>query len=327
VAVVTRNAAETLAATLESVLAQDYPCLEIVVLDGASEDSTLDIVRRYEDRLDYWRSEKDGGPYEAMNAAAAVAAGRYVIFMNAGDRFQTADALSLALDGAPQDADVIVGHHVYRDVGGYDGLRLSASFSETCSRLRHGDVDWRWLSRVPCHQATLTLTELLRRNPYRADLRIAADHELLYRVAKQGARFHHSLAVIATYVGGGLSSRNQKRCFEEWRQVALEYSEEPEAVRRRFHVMRAEMRRSELPRLTLGQLLLCLAVRVPGSTRELKRRIRTRLAAESARRSERPVHVDFGAAKLRNESPGIEKLSRAELSKLEMPREHAQFAD
>lgn len=281
VAVVTRNAEAMLAPTLDSILAQDYPHREVVVLDGASTDGTVGVLERYDHELDYWRSEKDAGPYHAMNAAARVAAGRYVIFMNAGDWFHAADSLSAAVEGAPADADVIFGHHVYRDLTGHDELHAAADFDETWARLREGRIGWRWLSRVPGHQATLTRTELLRRNPYRSDLRIAADHELLYRFARQGARFHHAAAVIATYVGGGLSSRNESRCMEEWRRIALEYTERPELVARTFAHMLDDMRRSELPRIPTSRLLLRIG-RVPGATRELKRRLRTRFARARA---------------------------------------------
>ena len=306
VAVVTRNAEAVLASTLDSILSQDWPRLEVVVLDGASTDGTLEILRRYEEALDYWKSEPDEGPYEAMNEAATVAAGRYVIFMNAGDRFQTTDAISMALEGAPAEADVIFGHHVYRDVRGYDDLHPAADFRSTWSQLRDGEIGWRWLSRVPGHQATLTRTELLRRSPYRTELRIAADHEFLYRTAKNGGRLHHSLAIIATYASGGLSWNQQGRCFDEWRKIALEYSERPDAVARTFDAMWKDMAGSELPELSMGRLILSVG-RTRGATRELKRRLRTKLAAIRERhgRLEPAVLVHFG-------EPDLGGLSHAE---------------
>jgi len=256
VAVVTRNAAKALGPTLDSIVRQDWPHREIVILDGASDDDTVDILREHDEVIDYWRSAPDGGPYEAMNAAVQEASGRYVIFMNAGDLFQARDSLTLALDGAPPDADVIFGHHVYRHLEGHDEIHQAADFEETWSGLRRGEVGWRWLVRVPRHQATLTRTELLRRFPYRTDLRMAADHDLLYRLAKRGARFHHAGTVLATHVARGLSRQNLARCLEEWRRIALEHTDRPENVARVFQSMGADIARDLLARLSTRELLL-----------------------------------------------------------------------
>ncbi|MBK6753456.1 MAG: glycosyltransferase [Flavobacteriales bacterium] len=61
------NGAATLERTIQSVLAQDHPSIEYIIVDGGSKDGTLDIVRRYEDRIAYWISAKDKGIYDAMN--------------------------------------------------------------------------------------------------------------------------------------------------------------------------------------------------------------------------------------------------------------------
>jgi glycosyltransferase involved in cell wall biosynthesis len=292
VAVVTRNAEATLRPTLESILRQGFADREILVLDGASEDGTVDVIRRHDAALEYWRSEPDGGPYEAMNAAADLARGRWILFMNAGDVFRTTDALALALDGAPADADVIFGHHVYRRLDGLEELHRAAAFDETWERLRRGEVGWRWLSRVPGHQATLTRTALLRADPYDVQLRIAADHELLYRLARRGARFHHADAVLATYAGGGLSWRSQERCFEEWRRIALRYTERPATVERVFEEMRRDLRRDLLGRLPWGPLLLQAFVRGDArslAARRLRELLRARRRARRARGAALPA--------------------------------------
>jgi glycosyltransferase involved in cell wall biosynthesis len=255
VAVVTRNAESTLEQTLRSVILQDWPNLELIVIDGASSDGTLRVIEKFEDDIDYWQSEPDAGPYDAMNKAVDFAGGRYVLFLNAGDWFQTTDALSSCLVGADLSADVIYGHHIYRDINGHDEIHLAAEFKETWERLRKGDVGWQWLSGVPGHQATLTRAELLRRLRFRRGLRIAADHELLYRIASEGGRFHHSGCVVATYVSGGLSWTNRERCFDEWAAIAIEYTLHPTAVRRHFSKMRRQMQIGHLKELANRQLL------------------------------------------------------------------------
>jgi glycosyltransferase involved in cell wall biosynthesis len=299
IAVVTRNAAGTLPKTLESALRLDFASREIVVIDGASTDGTVEILREHDGDIDYWRSAPDGGPFEAMNAAALAARGEYVIFMNAGDTFQATDSLTRALDGAPATADVIFGHHVYRHVDGHEELHRAADFAETWHRLRAGDVGWRWQCAVPGHQATLTRTELLRRFPYRTDLRIAADHDALYRYARSGARFHHCGAVLATYVGGGLSWQNQERCFEEWRRLALEYTERQDEVRRVFLGMAADHRRQLLSGLSTWKLLrLSASEAIARSMLRKRLRARVKEGLRATFRRRRRIVIEFGTPEL-----------------------------
>jgi glycosyltransferase involved in cell wall biosynthesis len=107
------NSASCIEATLRSVLAQDYPRLDYVVIDGGSTDGTLDIARRYSGRIAALISEPDGGVYDAMNKAIDLARGEYLLFMNAGDVFQSEGVLGRAAEAA--DADVVYGDFAYSD--------------------------------------------------------------------------------------------------------------------------------------------------------------------------------------------------------------------
>src|SRR6185503_13603856 len=88
------NMADQIAGTLDSVLAQDYPNFESIVIDGASTDGSREIIAAYGDRLAYWASERDRNLYDGMNKGVRAATGEWVVFMNAGDRFAGADVLS-----------------------------------------------------------------------------------------------------------------------------------------------------------------------------------------------------------------------------------------
>jgi glycosyltransferase involved in cell wall biosynthesis len=79
------NSADFLEETIRSVLAQDIPDLEYFIIDGGSTDGTVDIIRRYADRLSGWTSEKDSGQVDALNKGFARATGEIVGFINADD--------------------------------------------------------------------------------------------------------------------------------------------------------------------------------------------------------------------------------------------------
>jgi glycosyltransferase involved in cell wall biosynthesis len=223
VVTVTLNCIDQFEGTIRSVLCQDYANLEVIVIDGGSTDGTLDLIGRYDDYLDLWSSGKDDGTYFAMNKAADIANGRYILFMNAGDWFLGDDAVSRAMRNAPSDVDFIIGHHIYRQLDGDELFRKANSFETTWQGLIAGALNDSWLGGVPCHQSTFTRTSMLREQRYDTKFRIAADHEFMYRQRSRGARFHNCDTVISVYAGGGLSAKSLLRTFDEWIAITSKY--------------------------------------------------------------------------------------------------------
>ena len=80
------NANNTIAQTIESVLGQDYPILEYIIIDAASTDGTSQIIEHYASRLSYWQSQTDGGQYDALNQGFAKSSGEIMCWLNADDK-------------------------------------------------------------------------------------------------------------------------------------------------------------------------------------------------------------------------------------------------
>lgn len=225
IAMVVRNADKTFEDTLRSILWQTYPNIEIVAVDGASTDRTLKLIQKNKSRIARWISEPDEGPYDGMNKAARMANGQWILFMNGGDFFYTSDAVEKAIAHAPEDADFIIGHHIYRSTEDIEYLHKANNFDDTWHNLRTGKLSTQWLSGVPCHQATFTRTALIKSSggyDYK-NYPIATDHEFMYRMRETGASFHHCDEIIAIYTGGGLSAQNWVQCQRDWWRIARKY--------------------------------------------------------------------------------------------------------
>lgn len=171
------NGAETLEHTIQSVIKQGYDNIEHIVIDGGSTDRTTDILRSYDDNIDYWVSEKDAGIYDAMNKGIALARGKYIGMLNADDYFADASALERIirpLEGSDVDAvfsclDIVSPNNLDRVLRRY---RVS-SFSPFMLRIGVMPPHPTFYCKKSCYE---------KAGPYRTDYRIAADFEMMVRL-------------------------------------------------------------------------------------------------------------------------------------------------
>jgi glycosyltransferase involved in cell wall biosynthesis len=134
---VVMNDAAGLSKTISSVAAQEYGNVQYVVVDGGSSDGGLDVIERHNSVIDAWVSEPDEGIYHAMNKGLALTDGEWLVFMNAGDEFSSADALSSAAALIGNNVDVIYSDWVYRE----SNVRAKADITKM--NVRHQSVMYR----------------------------------------------------------------------------------------------------------------------------------------------------------------------------------------
>jgi glycosyltransferase involved in cell wall biosynthesis len=169
------NAAQFLEETIASVLAQDYPNIEYLVMDGGSTDGTLEILKRYEGRL-HWRSAPDGGQADAVNRGFAKTSGDIFAFLNADDTY---------LPGAVARAVEAICYHpnaavIYGDAWHVDesGRRLSRYPVEPFDRAR---LQRRCFICQPA--AFIRRDAFAAASGLDASLRFALDYDLWIRLA------------------------------------------------------------------------------------------------------------------------------------------------
>ena len=108
------NGEKHLEETIQSVVNQMYDNIEYIIIDGGSTDGTLDIIKKYEDKIDYWVSEKDNGISDAFNKGVKVAKGDYINFQGDGDGFYSCDALANVFQNINPREDIFVSAKIQR---------------------------------------------------------------------------------------------------------------------------------------------------------------------------------------------------------------------
>lgn len=103
------NNATGLRRTIESVIEQNYPTIEYIVIDGGSTDGSEDVIKEFSDSIAYWVSEKDKGIYDAMNKAIKISSGDYLNFLNSGDHYNSALSLQKLVENS-NNVDIIYGN-------------------------------------------------------------------------------------------------------------------------------------------------------------------------------------------------------------------------
>lgn len=198
------NGEKTLEQTIQSVVNQTYDNVEYIIIDGASTDGTLDIIKKYEDKIDYWQSESDKGIYDAMNKGIGLARGEWINFMNSGDEFFSNDVIADIFENKSYNASVIVGNT--NQV--FDFGKRVVLAKQMSKKSRHLEF---------CHQSCFTNKNVFEENKYDTKFKICADFDLYHNLLLREEKFVYINLIISTYDNsGGISSNLPcKKYFEE----------------------------------------------------------------------------------------------------------------
>lgn len=221
---VTYNAESTLEATIKSVISQTYKNIEYIIVDGYSNDNTLNIVEEYKTHIKALISEPDKGLYDAMNKGIELATGNYICFLNAGDTFHAENTLQLIIDSVFKEMnsgillecpDILYGETIIVD-SDHNFLRkrrLAAPEVLTWKSFKNG--------MLVCHQALFVKAALVE--SYNLDYRFSSDFDWSIRMLKKAKSIYNTKLTIIDYLEEGLTTRNQKASLKERFSIMAKY--------------------------------------------------------------------------------------------------------
>ncbi|MNK00128.1 PGL/p-HBAD biosynthesis glycosyltransferase [compost metagenome] len=200
------NNAKDIERTMFSVLNQSYKNIEYVIIDGASTDGTLEIIKKYENRLAKLISEKDKGIYDAMNKGLAQATGDYVLFMNSGDEIYESDTVEKVFSNTP-NADIY-----YGETEMYD-----ENWNSLGQRRHQAPETFTWRSfkygMSISHQAIYIRRSLTE--PYNLQYKYSADIDWIIKIAKKASNIVNTHLYVAKYLVGGMSKKKHRESLKE----------------------------------------------------------------------------------------------------------------
>lgn len=200
--------------TLQSVINQTYLNLEYIIIDGASNDGTLEIINKYRNQLTHFVSEPDKGIYDAMNKGLRLASGDYVLFMNSGDEIYSPDTVAEVFSKA-EDADIYYGE-----------TELINERLECLGTRRHKTPEnFTWKSfkygMNVGHQAIYVKREITEL--YDLDYKLSADIDWILKAVSKAKTIVNTQQTVAKFLIGGASKQRHLESLKERYQIFKKY--------------------------------------------------------------------------------------------------------
>jgi glycosyltransferase involved in cell wall biosynthesis len=217
VVTVTYNAEKYLEQTIKSVIGQDYPNIEYIIIDGASSDGTIDIIKKYEKHISYWVSEPDKGIYDAMNKGIDAATGEWINFMNAGDTLVSPKTIKNISSHLIVKNDLVHGK-MWRNK---PNRKLTEPYCDINSPL---DGCFIW------HPTLFAKLSIMKKNKYNSYFKIAGDYDFFLKAAREKYTIKLIDEPIADYLENGISQADILRSNIEVLFSQLNHSYENEEI-------------------------------------------------------------------------------------------------
>lgn len=206
--IATYNAANTLRTALNSVINQNFNNWECIIIDGASKDETIDIVKGYikKDKRFRYISEADKGIYDAMNKGWKKANGDWIIFLGSDDSLASEHVLHDITKYLTKEYDIIYGNYNTIDIK--KNIRTRTSLDYHC-------ITYKVFSN---HQAVIMKRNVIEKlDGFNINYKITADFDLIQRAYLKHYKFKQIPVTISNFYLGGISSNNFNTYIEWWK--------------------------------------------------------------------------------------------------------------
>lgn len=208
------NRKATIEQTIWSVLYQTYKNIEYIIIDGGSTDGTVDIIKKYADRISYWISEKDNGIYNAMNKGILKATGNYIEFLNADD--------ALVNEYVIENIVKKIKTKNMPDVFS-SAIWLVDENKKIQLLLKTLDLENVKKGKVIPHPGVFMKTHILKKYMFNEKYTIVSDYELLLKCALDNKFFCFENYPTVFFSNAGVSSNYEEKRIEEHYNVLKKY--------------------------------------------------------------------------------------------------------
>jgi len=217
---ITLNNKNGLKKTLDSILKQKYNNIELIIVDGKSEDGTEEYIKTNKNLIEnklkrfLYIYEEDNGIYDAMNKGIKAATGDWIIFMNAGDTFFDEEVISKIFehDSIFKEADIIYGKtHLIAD----EKVDM-ISKPKKLQNINYG--------MIFCHQSAFVKSHLLKNNLFSNNYKISSDYDSFLHMYQEKRKFQEIDLIISDFEETGVATKYKLKAYREIKEISLKYA-------------------------------------------------------------------------------------------------------
>lgn len=211
------NSAEYIEGTLQSIAEQTGTDYEYIIIDGGSTDATLSIINKYRKWVTTLVSEPDKGLYDAMNKGLRIAKGKYVWFINSGDKLYDAHTIQNVEEcyAKQPDADILYGQTQLIDKhNNVLGMRKKAA-------PEHLTVNSFKMGMMVCHQSVLINKAIVEE--YDINYKVDADYLWVLQALEKSKKNVYTGLILSRYLEDGFSVKNRKKANKERWNIMCEH--------------------------------------------------------------------------------------------------------